>query len=51
LPHEQALARVDLTRAEPPGSGAREQHLGVAEALRAAMGCRSELAAIEALRA
>lgn len=51
LPFEQAIARIDLARTEPPGSGAREQHLDLAEGLCAAMGCRSELAEIEALRA
>jgi tetratricopeptide (TPR) repeat protein len=50
LPYDQALARLDLARAEPPGSGVRERHLDVAEALCAEMGCRSELAEIEALR-
>ena len=50
LPYEQAIARIDLARAEPPGSAARERHLDTAEALCVEMGCRSALTEIWALR-
>jgi hypothetical protein len=51
MPYEQLLVRLDLARAEPPGSAARVRHLDDAEALGSEMGCRTALAEIESLRA
>lgn len=44
MPHDEALARLDLAALDAPGTAAREQHLRGAEELLEQLGCRLDLA-------